>query len=509
MSADAFVAAWWRPETPWVYGSIVLLAALLQRCLSSGRETVRHSLLFALPWLLLDLLAAALAAHGPPALADGLRQAAVLGLGVVLVRLAGLLLFRVLLPRAGVAAPRIVEDIAVIAGYLLWGLVRLSQAGVDLTGIVATSAVITAVLAFAMQDTLGNMLGGLALQLDDSLQIGDWLRLDDVSGRVVDIQWRSTALRTRNGERVVIPNGQLMKGKFSVIAARPPGQAGWRRWIGFHVDDGVAPSLVIAAAERSVRDAEIANVALEPPPSCVALEFTHGAVRYALRYWLSDPADDDATDSAVRVHLLATLQRNGWHPALPDQTVHVVQDSDARRAAAWQRELARREAVLSGIDLFAALDDGERRRIAERLSHAPFARGDVMTRQGAAAHWLYIIANGEADVFWEAPDGVRHPLTHLPAGSVFGEMGLLTGAPRSATVVAATDVECYRLDKAGFEGILHDRAAVADSLSHVLAQRQAQNEALHDRFRLSHGERAPAERHAVILQRIREFFGLG
>ena len=508
MAAADVIAAFWRPESPWVYGAIVLLAALLLRLLASGRETVRHSLLFAVPWLLLDIAAALLAARGLTGPADALRQAAVLGLGIVLVRLAGLLAFRVLLPALKVAAPSIVEDIAVFAGYLLWGLVRLSYAGVDLTSIVATSAVITAVVAFAMQDTLGNILGGLALQLDDSLQIGDWLRLDDVSGRVVDIQWRFTALRTRNGERVVIPNGQLMKGKFSVVAAQPPGGAGWRRWVGFHVDDGVAPSLVIAAAERAVRDAEIANVALDPPPSCVALEFTRGAVRCALRYWLSDPADDDATDSAVRVHLLATLQRNGWHPALPDQTVHVVQDTDARREAAWQRELARRQAMLAGIDLFAALDDGERRRIAERLSHAPFARGDVMTRQGAAAHWLYIVASGEAEVFWEAPNGERLPLTHLAAGSVFGEMGLLTGAPRSATVVAATDVECYRLDKAGFEGILHDRHAIAESLSHVLAQRQAQNEALHDRFRQAHGDTAPAERHAVILRRIREFFGL-
>ena len=77
----------------------------------------------------------------------------------------------------------------------------------------ATSAVITAVVAFAMQDTLGNILGGLALQLDNSLEIGDWVRLDDISGRVVEIQWRFTAVLTRNGEKVVIPNGQLMKSK--------------------------------------------------------------------------------------------------------------------------------------------------------------------------------------------------------------------------------------------------------------------------------------------------------
>lgn len=502
------IAALWREETPYVWGATVLLAALLYRFMAAGRETVRHSLLFAAPWLLADVAAAVLAARGPSALAGGLHHAAVLGLGVVLIRLGGLCAFRVLLPALKVAAPRILEDIVVIGGYLLWGLVRLSYAGVELSGIVATSAVITAVIAFAMQDTLGNILGGLALQLDDSLEIGDWVRLDDVSGRVVDIQWRFTALQTRNGERVVVPNGQLMKGKFSVIGKAQPGGAGWRRWVGFGIDYGVAPSAVIEAAERAVRDAEIANVARDPPPSCVLMEFAPGAVRYALRYWLTDPADDDGTDSAVRRHLLATVQRHGWRIALPDQQLHLVQDSDAHREAAWQRELARRLQALAGIDLFATLEDGERRRIAERLSFAPFARGDVMTRQGAAAHWLYIIASGQADVFWETPDGERRLLTPLPAGSVFGEMGLLTGAPRSATVVAATDVECYRLDKAAFEGILHERHAIADGLSHILAQRQAQNEALQHEYQAAHAEGGHAERRAAILQRIREFFGL-
>lgn len=426
----------------------------------------------------------------------------------MLIRLSGLSLFRVLLPALRLPTPRIVEDIAVIGAYLLWGMVRLSFAGVELSSLVATSAVITAVIAFAMQDTLGNILGGLALQLDDSLKIGDWVRLDDVSGRVVEIQWRYTALLTRNGERVVVPNAQLMKGKFAVLGDKVLGVGGWRRWVWFNIDDEVSPSQVISAAEHAVTDAEIANVARDPAPSCVAMDFAPGSVRYALRYWLSDPRDDDATDSAVRVHLLATLQRNGWRIALPDQAVHLEQENETHRQAAWQRELARRLKVLAGIDLFAPLDEGERQTIAERLVHAPFARGDVMTRQGSEAHWLYIIAGGQADVVWEAPTGEKRVLTRLPPGSTFGEMGLMTGAPRSATVVAASDVECYRLDKSGFEDILHQRHAIADSMSHILAQRLQQNEERLSAFARERSDSERARHPSAILQRMRDFFGL-
>jgi small-conductance mechanosensitive channel/CRP-like cAMP-binding protein len=496
----------WREETPYVLAAAVLLSAVVYRFLSGDRGTLRNTLLLFGFWILLDVVAAVFALRSQAAIAGGLHQAALLGLGVVLIRLGGLTVFRVLLPALHVRTPRILEDIVVIGGYLLWGMVRLSYAGVELSSLVATSAVITAVVAFAMQDTLGNILGGLALQLDNSLEIGDWVKLDEISGRVVEIQWRFTAILTRNGEKVVIPNGQLMKGKFSVIGGQQPGVGSWRRWIWFHIDYKVSPSQVIAAAQRALADAEIANVARQPAPSCVAMEFAPGSVHYALRYWLIDPRDDDTTDSAVRAHLLATVQRHGWRIALPDQAVHVVQEGQAHRDAVWQQELARRLKALDGVELFASLDEGERRKIAERLLHSPFARGDVMTRQGTSAHWLYIIVSGDADVFWEAPSGERRLLTRLPPGSIFGEMGLLTGAPRSATVVASSDVECYRLDKASFEGILHERHAIAESMAHILAQRQHQNDELMSEFRKGQAE-APPHR-AAILERIRDFFGL-
>jgi small-conductance mechanosensitive channel/CRP-like cAMP-binding protein len=500
------LAALWRDETPYLFGVALALAAVLYRFLATGRVTLRNSLLFFGFWVLLDVVAAIFAARAQAAIAHGLHQAALLGWGVILIRLAGLALFRVLLPALRAQPPRILEDIVVIGGYLLWGMIRLSYAGVELSSLVATSAVITAVVAFAMQDTLGNILGGLALQLDNSLEIGDWVKLDELSGRVVEIQWRFTAILTRNGEKVVIPNGQLMKGKFSVIGDKDLGVAGWRRWIWFSIDYSVNPSLVIAAAERAVADSEIANVARAPAPSCVAMDFEPGSVRYALRYWLIDPRDDDPTDSAVRTHLLATVQRNGWRIAIPDQAIHLVQEGQAHSEAVWQRELARRLKALSGIELFASLDDDERHKIAERLMHAPFARGDVMTRQGATAHWLYIIVSGEAEVYWEAPTGERRRLTRLPQGSIFGEMGLMTGAPRAATVVASSDVECYRLDKASFEDIIHDRQAIAESMSHILAQRQQQNDAMQTEFRKAQGEHLAPR--AAILERIRDFFGL-
>ena len=119
----------------------------------------------------------------------------------------------------------------------------------------------------------------------------------------------------------------------------------------------------------------------------------------------------------MRCHLLATLQRNGWRIAIPDQSVHLVQEDEAHREAVWKRELARRLKALAGIELFASLDEAERRKLAERLVYAPFASGDVVTRQGPTAHWLYILASSEVEVWWQAPGGERRLMSRLPPGS--------------------------------------------------------------------------------------------
>ena len=500
----------------WVFAAALLLAAALYRWMPSGRETARRSLGLLLLFACLEGLARLPVAAGSGGLSPGLHGLVVLGLGVVLIRLSGLLLFRVALPALDLRPPRIVEDIVVIVGYLLWALLRLSAHGVELTGLVATSAVVTAVLAFAMQDTLGNILGGLALQLDDSVAIGDWVRLDEVSGQVVEIQWRFTAILTRNGERVVVPNAQLMKAKFTVVGRRPPQDGGpptaargcWRRAVAFPVDYSVDPAQVIAAAEACLHDAEIANVARQPAPSCIAADFTPGAVRYLLRYWITDPRDDDPADSAVRVHLLAALQRRGWRIALPDQIVHQVVDDQAHREEVQSREQARRLAVLAGIDLFGALDDEERRRLARRLAHAPFARGDTLMHQGEDAHWLYMVARGQAEVWQRAGDGSRQRLGQLHAGDIVGEMGLLTGEPRVASVVAVTELDGYRLDKADLQDLLHARPALAERLSQVLDERRRGNARRLTTAPEGDERGAMADSGADLLGRIRHFFGL-
>src|SRR3954467_10140273 len=425
---------------------------------------------------------------------------------VALIRLVGFGLFRLLLPLMGRVLPRIVEDVVILVLYAIYGLAQLRGAGVDLSSIVTTSAILTAVIAFAMQDTLGNLLGGLSIQIDNTVQVGDWVRVDDLAGQVRDIRWRSTLIETRNWETLVIPNSMIMKGRVAILGKREGQALQWRRALRFMVDPGVPPARVMAIVNEEMRDVPIANVARSPAPTTVLHNFIHGNLEYELRYFLSDLLEDEMTDSMVRVHLFASLQRAGIRIAEEQRTVHAVSRDEAHADAVRKREITRRLEMLSGVDLFSVLSEDETSELAERLQYAPFARGDVITKQGNVPHWLYIVAFGEVEVRYEPPHGAPQTISTLRSGQFFGEMALLTGETRTATVVALTDVECYRLDGKSFQGLLLRRPEIAEAMARVIHTRKPDLEKVRDAF-ASQPSIAVVQQ-TDLLTRIRRFFGL-
>lgn len=486
----------------WSAAGAVLAFCLLLMLLRPGeRRSLRNNLL----WLLLvaaagggAVLAARMDLPQAPALLRGLSE---IGLGAVAIRLVALSIFRAALPLLRIRLPGIVEDLVVTGAFIAWAFLWLRQGGLDIGSIVATSAVLTGIIVFSMQETLGNILGGLALQLDNSIRTGDWVKLDDVSGRVVEVRWRFTAIETRNRETVVVPNSYLMKNRFTVIGSRSDDQVKWRRWVWFNISLEVPPMQVCGILERALRNADIANVAREPAPTAVLMDFPGGTARYALRYWLTEPQADDPTDSLVRTHCHAALLRHGIRIALPQEERLIVSQDESYRAAVHAADSAKRLAALKGIDIFAALSEAEMASLSQHLVPAPFPAGATITRQGDVAHWLYLIIAGDADVWSESPSQPRKLIAELHSGDIFGEMGMMTGAPRGATVTAKTGVECYRLDKAGFAAILRQRPDIATEMSKVLAKRSAELEKLR-----AGGGGAVA--HESILARIRSFFGL-
>jgi small-conductance mechanosensitive channel/CRP-like cAMP-binding protein len=487
----------------------LLVAALLIRYVPGERRRIRAAAgLFAFS-LFLILISTIFGSSGYEAARSGARHAAFLIGGIAIIHVISIFVFDVLLGLMRIHTPRIMRDLVVAFGYVGIGFALLSRSGVSLSSIVTTSAVLTAVIAFSLQDTLGNIMGGLALQMEKTIEVGDWVKIDQAVGRVKEIRWRHTAIETRSWDTVIIPNSVMIRNHVLIYGRRTGQPIQHMQWVYFNVDFRIQPTDVIWAVNEALQAEPIPRVAAEPKPHCILYDFKDSYCHYAARYWLTDLAVDSPTDSIIRTRIYFALKRANIPLSIPAHSIFVTQESEERKELKHEKEIAHRLAAVSNVELFQSLNEHEQRLLAERLQPAPFTKGEAMMRQGTEAHRLYIITSGSARVHISTEDGASKDIATLKAGDFFGEMGLLTGEMRTATVTALEDSECYRLDKDSFYDIMQNRPEIAEYISHVLARRRMEYEAARDGLDAEARNKKMGRAQLAIFARISEFFGLG
>jgi small-conductance mechanosensitive channel/CRP-like cAMP-binding protein len=506
----SFLFAARRDDLLTVSIAIVVTALLVLILAHRQRRHVRAALIMYALAIFLMLLSAVPAALGWLPISQTLQAGGLLLIGFAVVKLASLIIFDIVLGVTPLSPPQVLRDVLVAAGYVGVGVWLLSRNGVTLSSLVATSAVVTGVIVFSLQDSLSNILGGLVLQIDESISVGDWVKIEQTVGKVKEITWRHVAIETRNWDTVIIPNSVLIKSQVLIQGERAGQPLQERRWIYFNVDFRVPPTEVIHVVTEALVNEPVAGSALDPAPNCILMEFKESYCVYAARYWLTDLAADDPTDSLVRCRVYFALQRAGIPLSVPALTAFVESRDQEREKLHHEREIAQRLTALdlAKVELFREMNEEERRKLAERLRFAPFMKGELMTRQGAEAHWLYILTKGSAEVFVSTDSGVRKTVQTLNAGDFFGEMSLLTGEPRSASLKALEESECYRLDRQAFADILHDRPEIAHYLSELLARRKVEIEAIrHDLDDAARAAMIKGQQQSIF-DKIHKLFGL-
>jgi CRP-like cAMP-binding protein/small-conductance mechanosensitive channel len=502
---------------PWhiaaLAGAMIVTAALLRRFVPQRRKRIRSTAILFGVYLLAMLGGAAFTLLHWSTRAEQFWTVSELLETFITINIASLLLFDLMLNAVRVRPSVIVTDLVIGAGYVVAMLHEMHRAHFDPTGIVTTGAVVSGVLSISLAPTLGNILGGVALQLDNSVREGDWIQLDaNTQGKIKAIHWRHTVVETRNWDTIIVPNVTLLASNITILGKRTDQPLQRRYWIYFNIDFRYHPAQVIAAVNEALQASPIPNVAREPKPHVICYDFAKDGRDsmgyYAARYWLTDLAVDDPTNSAIRERIYSALQRANIPLALPATTVFVSRDDEQHAHAKRQREHARRVELLSKLSLFQDFTAEEIEHLADRLVFAPFARGEVMTRQGNVAHWLYILAAGEADIVLKHDDDEEKKIATIKGPDFFGEMAVMTGEPRAATVIANCACDCYRLDKEAFKKIMTERKELASIVSTVLVARRHEMQLVHFSKDEEHKHRQLADMRARLVGEIQSFFGL-
>jgi small-conductance mechanosensitive channel/CRP-like cAMP-binding protein len=482
-------------------GLIVALGLLLP---TSGRHLLRQPL-----WLLGIYFATRLLLQLVPAetvLAHSLALICVVLLLASIGRSGVLLVFDIVLGRRQTRPlPRIVRDITQGVVNLAVLLLALRTAGVEPSSLLTTSAVITAAIALSLQETLSHMVAGLAIQIQRPFDVGDWIQFDGDQkriGRVVEINWRATKVLTHDEVEVIVPNSTLAKAPITNFT-KPTLTS--RRSLFFHVPPDVPPHLVQDAILGALGGSF--GVLSHPEPSVVNNGIVEGNIEYWVRFFTDNFDRRDRIDGAARDRIWYAFSRANIPLASPNRFVHLhdLSKSKSTRLHKEAGRAAQRMEALRRVDFLRTLSDEILDKLATASQRHIYGQGETIVAQGDKSTEMFIVESGEVSIQVGQP--TPQEVARVGAGAFFGEMALMTGEARTATVVSAKPSTLIGVDNHAMRGALEAVPDLAKHVSLVLAERQA--ERANRAAEAAEQQRTSVEeRSSVLLDRIKRFFAL-
>jgi small-conductance mechanosensitive channel/CRP-like cAMP-binding protein len=418
----------------------------------------------------------------------------------LLIRLLDVLVWRYLMESRGRHVPQLVRDLVAILILLgAGGLVLSLVFDQSITTLLAASTVGLGVLGFALKHPILDAFSGIILTMQKPFQTGDWLELETGElARVVDINWRDVHLVSANEITYLVPNSQFIE-KGTKIYSQPENFFRDEITIAlpYHVTTHQGQRILLGSVNQ------VEEIAALPRQSIVTIvDYTDSGVLWRLLYWCPDPARVPTYRFLVHQNILRNLHYANIDIPFP---VRVLQrDHRTPNPSADAHDI---DPLIQRVSLFASLTAEELRHLSaeakSRLVHA----GVALLRQGDAGDSLFILREGLLEVRKATEQHPETVLDHIRPGQFFGEMSLLLGDPRSATIVAAGDAVVMEITKEAMTKLMHDRPELASYLAELLAQRQAQAAA-----KLAANRHVAEPPHGLLEQlasRINQFFGLG
>jgi len=337
--------------------------------------------------------------------------------------------------------------------------------GVDLKGAFTALGVGGVVIGLALQDTLGNLFSGVALLFERPFEIGDWLEVDGQKGKVIEVNWRSVHIMTRDLEQLIVPNSVLAQ---AVIRNynQPEQQHVEPVIIGFSYDD--PPNKV----KRIMRETALrtAGVLCDPAPIVQTISYDDFSIAYKVRLFLADYSKVPAIRDEFVTRIWYAAQRGGLSIPFPIRDVYhhhtpkLAADEPLRRLAGYMKSLPS----------LAMVDDEVLEELAAHASLVHFGHGEVAIDQGQKDVKLHFVLAGSAiaTTLSNVTDRLQ-TVAEMTRGDFFGYSALLANEPSPMTITAVEDLEVLVLETDAVQSMLNQTPRFSQQLSTVIAARQA------------------------------------
>jgi small-conductance mechanosensitive channel/CRP-like cAMP-binding protein len=369
-----------------------------------------------------------------------------------------------------------------------------------LTGVLTGSGIAAILLGLAGQNLLGGIIAGVSLQINRPYKVGDWLQVGERFAEVMEINWRSTRLRTNDGIYLDIPNNEIVRQ--TIINLHYPTEVHAMR-IRIGIDYNVPPNRVKEALSRAASTAT--GVLANPPVKIFLVDFAASSVTYEIKFYMGNHARINEINDAIRTNIWYELKRQRISIPYPIQTLHLERPS---AGLAQEEGHAEARAILHGDRLFQCLPANQLDDLLKKSKLDHFGRGERVIEEGAAGNSMFILLRGTASVS-VSKNGANIQVGVLRSGDCFGEMSLLTGEARSATVRAEGDCYVMEITQPMMAEVLRQSPESLQQLSELLARRKMETEGVIKGAAIPEDQTKKAQEYtASFMRRLRSIFEL-
>ena len=362
-----------------------------------------------------------------------------------------------LLKKQGIRYPKLVKDVLVFLLYIVGILLILNYyLNIKITVLLASSAVFTVVIGFALQDILGNLFSGIILNFEDSFKLGDWVRINEWEGRVEQFGWRSFKIRAIDQELIVIPNQAASKAEVLIYGSE-------RQPVALKIKVGVSyqdsPDRVTDSIGRVLES--MTDICREPLPVIQLKNFGDFSLDYEVKFWVRDYSQHNIITAEVRRRIWYAFRRQNIQIPYPVRELY----QRPEKIEAIPRHVL--VDALKGNEVLQTIDDKEFSKLLAEVDYKVFGNGETIIREGDDSEFFSHVYSGAVNV---VKDG--QVVARLQAGDFFGEISLVTGEKIGATVVADLESTIIMVSSARFKQIIGMNEQLAMKLSEVITRRQ-------------------------------------
>lgn len=351
--------------------------------------------------------------------------------------------------------------IYIVAFFIIF---QTQYPNVQLTALFTGSTILGIVVGLALQDTLGNLFAGIAIQADQSFQVGDIISIaDQGTGTIESVSWRGVKIRTFQNKLLVISNSVIGKATIE-IAPRHNLNA---RIVRFNTLYTNSPAQVVHVVREAVRQVE--NVSPKRRPKVRIWNLGDNGIDWEVKYWTANYRRHNDTDALIRQRIWYTFQREGLTFAYPTRTIYTAKQSEEEDVFVEKDdEICER---INNIEIFAPLSNEDTERIAETCSVRVFAPEEPIIKKGQRGDSMFIIHRGKVRVE-VTENSVTKTVNTLNAGKFFGEMSLFTGKPRSADVIADSETKVIEIQSRILRPILESHPELVETIGEIIDERR-------------------------------------